>query len=402
MNLQDSHLAWLPLFYALPKELVRKRKDYLELPRNPYEVLYTDNYNHLINNNVFLQLIWESYAWSVWQFIQVPCRDGYANIPGKWTDYSGNFPLWRLCFVIQNYFRQKFENEMEWSFQKLFTMPSNIQIPWLTYQQFSNLIGNLTDMIVEEQNRQPMIDEVLKNRQMEDYSERKSTYKRDFINKWYCSWGKKKSPIFLDEVIKSGKEISEELLDNTVAEIISKLVNNPKFAAMMQQKITMKVDTSAIQQEISNHEKQLRQSYSVKSKLIEEIDTVDPDDKHYIKRKADLDDRLYKMYDKIEDTESLLIAARAKKTAIEAEKLTADNIYKVLIYFDKLYAVMDEFERRKFMESLVSEVHVYEECKPNGQWLKSIKLRLPIIEEDMEICLDNGTHVETVCLLSKL
>ncbi len=188
-------------------------------------------------------------------------------------------------------------------------------------------------------------------------------------------------------------------LQNTVAEVISKLVNNPKFAAYMQQKITMKVDTSAIDQEISNYEKQLRQNYSVKAKIIEEIDTLDPDDRHFIKHKADLDDRLYKMYDKIEDTESLLIAARAKKTAIEAEKLTADNIYKVLIYFDKLYAVMDEFERCKFMESLVSEVHVYEKRKPNGQWLKSIKFKLPIIEEDMEICLDNETHVECVVKL---
>ncbi len=131
------------------------------------------------------------------------------------------------------------------------------------------------------------------------------------------------------------------------------MVSNPKFAALMQQKISMKVDTSAIEQEIANYEKQLRQSYSIKSRLIEEIDTLDPDDKHYIKRKADLDDRLYKMYDKIEDTESLLIEARAKKMAIEAEKLTADNIYKVLIYFDKLYAVMDEQERRQLMESLI-------------------------------------------------
>ena len=43
------------------------------------------------------------------------------------------------------------------------------------------------------------------------------------------------------------------------------------------------------------------------------------------------------MYDKIEELESLLIAARAKKQAIEAEKLTGDNIYKVLIYFCLLY-----------------------------------------------------------------
>ena len=87
----------------------------------------------------------------------------------------------------------------------------------------------------------------------------------------------------------------------------------------------MKVDTAAIDQEIANYEKQLRQHYSVKTKLAEEIDSLDPDDRHYVRRKADLDDRLYKMYDKIEDTESLLIAARAKKQAIEAEKLTGDN-----------------------------------------------------------------------------
>ncbi len=197
------------------------------------------------------------------------------------------------------------------------------------------------------------------------------------------------------------KQIHEELLDSAVAEVIVKLVSNPKFAAMMQEKINMKVDTAAIEQEIANYEKQLRQSYSVKSKLMEEIDSLDPDDKHYYKRKADLDDRLYKMYDKIEDTENLLIAARAKKMAIEAEKLTGDNIYKVLIYFDKLYAVMSEQEKRQIMESLISEIQIYPERQPNGQWLKSIKFKLPIIEEDMSLSLDNDAQVETVVLLSR-
>ena len=197
------------------------------------------------------------------------------------------------------------------------------------------------------------------------------------------------------------KQINEELLDSAVAEVIVKLVSNPKFAAMMQEKISMKVDTSAIEKEIAAHEKQLRQSYSVKARLMEEIDSLDPDDKHYIKRKADLDDRLYKMYDKIEDTENQLVAARAKKMAIEAEKLTGDNIYKVLIYFDKLYSVMDDQEKRQLMESLLSEVQIYEERQPNGQWLKSIKFKLPIIAEDMSLSLDNDAHIECVCALSR-
>lgn len=197
------------------------------------------------------------------------------------------------------------------------------------------------------------------------------------------------------------KQIREELLDDAVAEVIVKLVSNPNFATMMQEKINMKVDTTAIDQEISNYEKQLRQDYSIKSKLIEEIDNLNPDDRHYIRRKSDLDDRLYRMYDKIEELESQLIDARAKKTSIEAEKVTGDNIYKVLICFDKLYFAMNDVERRQLIEALIEEIQIYEERKPNGQWLKSIRFKLPIIENDLSIGLDNDTHVEAVVLLQR-
>ncbi len=197
------------------------------------------------------------------------------------------------------------------------------------------------------------------------------------------------------------KLIREELLDDAVAEVIVKLVGNPKFAAMMQEKINSKVDTAIIDAELADFEKQLRQYCAVKLKLAEEIDSLDSDDRHYMKRKADLDDRLYRMYDKIEDVETQLIETRAKKQAVEAEKLTGDNIYKVLIYFEKLYAMMNEVERRQLMEALIFEIQIYEDRQPNGQWLKSIKFRLPIIEEDMGLSLEDDKHVETVVLMSR-
>ena len=197
------------------------------------------------------------------------------------------------------------------------------------------------------------------------------------------------------------KQIQEEVLDNAVVEVIIKLVSNPKFAAMMQEKINSKVDTTAIEQEIAAAEKQLRQYYSIKSKIMEEIDTLDPDDRHYIIRKSDLDERLYRMYDKIEEAENNLMDARAKKQAIEADKITGDNIYKVLICFEKLYNVMNPLERKKLMEHLISEIQIYPERQPNGQWLKSIKFRLPIVEKDIDLCLDNESHTECVIALSK-
>ena len=197
------------------------------------------------------------------------------------------------------------------------------------------------------------------------------------------------------------KQIQEEVLDNAVVEVIIKLVSNPKFAAMMQEKINSKVDTTAIEQEIAAAEKQLRQYYSIKSKIMEEIDTLDPDDRHYIIRKSDLDERLYRMYDKIEEAENNLMDARAKKQAIEADKITGDNIYKVLICFEKLYNVMNPLERKKLMEHLISEIQIYPERQPNGLWLKSIKFRLPIVEKDIDLCLDNESHTECVIALSK-
>ena len=192
------------------------------------------------------------------------------------------------------------------------------------------------------------------------------------------------------------KQIQEEVLDNAVVEVIIKLVSNPKFAVLMQSKINSKVDTTAIEQEITAAEKQLRQYYSVKSKLMDEIDTLDPDDRHYIIRKSDLDERLYRMYDKIEEAENNLMDARAKKQAIEADKITGDNIYKVLICFEKLYNVMNPLERKKLMEHLISEIQIYPKRQPNGQWLKSIKFRLPIVEKDVDLCLDNESHIECI------
>lgn len=53
----------------------------------------------------------------------------------------------------------------------------------------------------------------------------------------------------------------------------------------------------------------------------------------------------------------------------------------------------------EFLSQLVDNVQIYEERKENGQWLKSIEFKLPIIEKEFALSLDNDTQNETVCLL---
>ena len=194
--------------------------------------------------------------------------------------------------------------------------------------------------------------------------------------------------------------VSEEVWEQAQIKVAAQAKNmNKRFAGMMREKINMEVDTSALDQEISAQEKTLRQSYLNKDAILSDLDNLDYEDKHYKRRKADLEDRLSKTYDKIEETENALVEAKAKKRSILAEKVCGDNIYKALIFFDKMYEPMNEAERREFLTQFIEKVEIYEEEQENGQWLKPIEFKLPIISKDMKISLDNGSQIEAVGLI---
>ena len=115
--------------------------------------------------------------------------------------------------------------------------------------------------------------------------------------------------------------------------------------------------------------------------------------------KADLYERLYSIYDKIEEINDLLEEAYATKQTIEKDKLTSDNIYGILTNFDVFYQRMNKVEQRKFIELLIDEIQIYEERQANGQWIKSIKFKLPLLEKTLDTYLDKNSKDESVTVL---
>ena len=202
---QDSDKSWLTLFYSLPRELAEKWKPAYELPRCPYEVLRTDKYNHIVCDDMFKLLVWDCYAWCAWQFFQVKDRKGnYRDIPGNWNQYAGYFPLWRLSYSI---------------------------IPCI------NLVGNVTGMVIAEQNWQPMIDAIWENRTVEDYETASSTVKTDFMRKWHHNRSGK--AISLDEMMENEDGDIFEVADPR-GEFEQKVISEMQIAAFAEQSITEK------------------------------------------------------------------------------------------------------------------------------------------------------------------
>ncbi len=66
-------------------------------------------------------------------------------------------------------------------------------------------------------------------------------------------------------------------------------------------------------------------------------------------------------YDNIADYESLIEDARMRKNGVQMNAITIDNVYKYLMFFEKLYDRMNDGERKQLLESFVLAVYIYEE-----------------------------------------
>ena len=83
--------------------------------------------------------------------------------------------------------------------------------------------------------------------------------------------------------------------------------------------------------------------------------------------------------------------------------LGGQNVYRFLLYFDKLYDKFSDLEKKEFLNSFVEQVDIYEQ--PDGRFLKHIKFRFPVYfgdRETQELYWDNESTVETVVLLTKV
>ena len=117
-----------------------------------------------------------------------------------------------------------------------------------------------------------------------------------------------------------------------------------------------------------------------------------------------METRLYRLYYEIEGVENSIEEVKNRLLNIRQQKISEENVYQFLLYFDKLYDKFTDLEKKEFLNSFVEQVDIYEQEQPDGRFLKHIKFRFPVYFGDREIqelCWNNESTVETVVLMSK-
>lgn len=198
--------------------------------------------------------------------------------------------------------------------------------------------------------------------------------------------------------------LSQDEINYQVEEIILDMVADPDFKDYMVRKIDEKVDVSSLEAEREQVREQLRQVMGAKKKLTEMLDRLDVSDKHYDRKYQDMHDRLDILYDRISELEDMVADIEAKISGAYGEKITANQLYKILLNFDKMYFKMTDLEKKHFMRNFIEEIELYPEKQEDGRILKQLSLGFPVFYEGSEgdtIRLHKENTVETVVMMSR-
>ena len=200
------------------------------------------------------------------------------------------------------------------------------------------------------------------------------------------------------------RQWNEDRINAAVEEIIRKFVKNPKFEQEIRKQIGSSIDTSELDREYDGLKDRLNQTTGAKNRLADQMDHLSVSDKNYDKKYNDMQERLDKLYDEITDIENAMEEVETRLYNIRQDKISEDNVYQFLLFFDKLYDKFTDLEKKTFLKSFLSDVFIYEEEQKDGRILKGLRFKFPIYMNGRNVLgvdWDNESTDETVVLLSK-
>ena len=198
------------------------------------------------------------------------------------------------------------------------------------------------------------------------------------------------------------RQWNEDRINAAVEEIIRKFVKSPKFEQEIRKQIGSSIDTSELDRKYDGLKDRLSQTTGAKNRLADQMDHLSVSDKNYDKKYNDMQERLDKLYDEITDIENAMEEVETRLYNIRQDKISEDNVYQFLLFFDKLYDKFTDLEKKTFLKSFLSDVFIYEEEQKDGRILKGLRFKFPIYMNGRNVLgvdWDNESTDEEIWLL---
>jgi len=199
----DSNLLYLPFVYILPEDVMAKCPTLSFVPRGVREVVYDENMLEIVESDIFLKEIMEAIAALVFP---------YLGFRGWKEDYSENCPAWKLAYATPLWV-QSLEEEIGWGLQALFLIPSTTVIPFFNPDYIKDLIGRVVKRVMDKDNWQSTLDTVREMPCDEDFENRDTNVRKDFLRRWYHTRSKRVKTISLEYCLEDNEHGIHEVED---------------------------------------------------------------------------------------------------------------------------------------------------------------------------------------------
>lgn len=229
------------------------------------------------------------------------------------------------------------------------------------------------------------------------WTNKDGTYKEVYY--YICGRNKQERGHYCDYKASLRKTDIEPL----VIEAIKELVKDERYTSEIKRRMGVQTDTRKLDGELANYENKLKEVDLNKARLEKEIDNLPVDTKYRERKIHDMTLRLDTLYDTIVELEERLEDVRLRRSAVEMEAITFENIYTIMKNFGSLYDIISDDEKKSLISFLIKEIQIYPK-EESEQILKSIEFNFPIYrngEEVRKLLWESGNTVETVVLLSR-
>ena len=190
--------------------------------------------------------------------------------------------------------------------------------------------------------------------------------------------------------------IEQSQVDDVLAGLITAMTKEGVFKEAIQSKIGSTVDTSDFEKELSVLKAKLHQAETTRSRLEQQMDSLDVDSPHYEKKIADLQRRLDSQYDIIDEVEHVIADVKSQVLQIKKSNISADSIYGFLLHFNEIYQECTDVEKKRFMRSFIDRIELFPELRKDGNWIRNIvfNFSVPVIRDGEELARVEGISME--------
>lgn len=236
-----KNAAWIPAFYFIPEDIVQKCGTAIySIPRTVGALLKDEAAISTVESDLFNLVISDAYAYMVWPFL---CPDiPYMEI------FSGYEPSWKLAHRPGIWVR---------ALQECGYMPPmedfmasgdyDYVFNFMSWEAVSYMLSIAVPWAVQSNNLQPVIDTAKEFRCFEDFDNRESNQKIDFVRKWYHT--RTKHPQIS---LEGYQEQMKEFYDDIEWEV-------PDPVSTFEEEVEARVDVNKFLSKINDKDKQILQ-----------------------------------------------------------------------------------------------------------------------------------------------